>query len=240
MQPLAIGMIAGISGGLIVVLGLGFFSVEIPTIQDVHMEIDPKEKCKTLSEEYYGILNQYPNAGRVDDYPPNEQKRIMELMPLIADYCNRDRGIIEEFEKQIGKATGEYAKYYDKGYSYLYVTSSDMRPAMSVYDVLLIDETPFEEIQVGDIIAFDRPVGHNRMVVSRVAEITDENPLTIRTKADNNPTSIPNTDFPITDKDYFGKVVEVLKPKKYPQKLGEEHWFKDQETWIPNLIEKVY
>ena len=66
--------------------------------------------------------------------------------------------------------------------------------------------SPFEDIEVGDIIVFDRPSDHNRVIVHRVASILDDDPKTIRTKGDANPGSIPGTDFPITEEEYLGKV----------------------------------
>jgi signal peptidase len=103
------------------------------------------------------------------------------------------------------------------------VASGSMIPELQVYDVLVVQgHVTFEEIQVGDIIVFDRPSGHDRVIVHRVVSITDENPKTVRTKGDNNVASIPGTDFPITEKEYIGKVqfqipqigyvTQVLKP----------------------------
>ena len=103
------------------------------------------------------------------------------------------------------------------------VASGSMIPELQVYDVLVVQgHVPFEDIQVGDIIVFDRPTGHDRVIVHRVASILDDNPKTIRTKGDNNVASIPGTDFPITEKEYIGKVeykipqigyvTQILKP----------------------------
>ncbi len=103
------------------------------------------------------------------------------------------------------------------------VASGSMVPELKVYDVLIVQgHVPFEDVQIGDIIVFDRPSGHDRVIVHRVVSITDDNPLTLRTKGDNNVASIPGTDFPITEKEYIGKVefkipqigyvTQVLKP----------------------------
>ena len=103
------------------------------------------------------------------------------------------------------------------------VASGSMIPELQVYDVLVVQgHVDFEDIQVGDIIVFDRPSGHDRVIVHRVVSITDDNPKTIRTKGDNNVASIPGTDFPITEKEYIGKVeyqipqigyvTQILKP----------------------------
>ena len=35
---------------------------------------------------------------------------------------------------------------------------------------------PFEDIKVGDIIVFDRPSDHNRVIVHRVVSIMDDDP----------------------------------------------------------------
>ncbi len=87
------------------------------------------------------------------------------------------------------------------------VSSGSMVPVLEVYDVLVVNgNIPFEELEVGDIIVFNRPSGNDRVIVHRVAAIMDEDPFTIRTKGDANPASIPGTDFPITEEEYIGKV----------------------------------
>ena len=90
------------------------------------------------------------------------------------------------------------------------VSSGSMVPELEVFDVLVVQgNDPFEAVKVGDIIVFNRPSGSDRVIVHRVAAIIDENPLTIRTKGDANPASIPGTDFPITEED-IGKVAYVI------------------------------
>ena len=91
------------------------------------------------------------------------------------------------------------------------VSSGSMIPELEVYDVLVVQgNDPFEEVEIGDIIVFNRPAGHDRVIVHRVASIIEEDPLTIRTKGDANPASIPGTDFPITEEEYIGQVVYVI------------------------------
>ncbi len=103
------------------------------------------------------------------------------------------------------------------------VASGSMLPELQVYDVLIVQgHVLFEDVQIGDIIVFDRPSGHDRVIVHRVVSITDDDPRTLRTKGDNNVASIPGTDFPITEKEYIGKVqfnipqigyvTQILKP----------------------------
>ncbi len=91
------------------------------------------------------------------------------------------------------------------------VSSGSMVPVLEVYDVLVVDgKVPFNDIQTGDIIVFNRPSGHDRVIVHRVAAIMDDDPKTIRTKGDANPVSIPGTDYPVTKDEYIGKVAYVI------------------------------
>lgn len=91
------------------------------------------------------------------------------------------------------------------------VSSGSMIPVLQVYDVLVVQgHVPFDDIKIGDIIVFNRPNGHDRVIVHRVAEVLSDNPKTIRTKGDANPGSIPGTDYPLTKDEYIGKVVYVV------------------------------
>lgn len=91
------------------------------------------------------------------------------------------------------------------------VASGSMIPALEVYDIIVIQgHEPFEEVQVGDIIVFDRPSDHNRVIVHRVESILSEDPYTIRTQGDANPSFIRGTDYPITEEEYIGKVAYVI------------------------------
>jgi len=91
------------------------------------------------------------------------------------------------------------------------VVSGSMIPVLQVYDIIVIQgHDPFEEVEIGEIIVFDRPKDHNRVIVHRVVSITNEDPKTIRTQGDANPASIPGTDFPITEEEYIGKVAYII------------------------------
>lgn len=91
------------------------------------------------------------------------------------------------------------------------VSSGSMIPVLQVYDVLVVDgKVPFEEIKISDIIVFNRPNGHDRVIVHRVVAELDDDPKAIRTKGDANPVSIPGTDYPITEAEYIGKVAYVI------------------------------
>ena len=91
------------------------------------------------------------------------------------------------------------------------VASGSMVPALEVHDLLVISaHESFDDVIPGEIIVFNRPSDNNRVIVHRVTAILDEDPRTIRTKGDANPAAIPGTDFPITEKNYLGKVVNVI------------------------------
>ena len=91
------------------------------------------------------------------------------------------------------------------------VASGSMIPVLQVHDIIIIQgHEPFEEVQVGDIIVFDRPSDHNRVIVHRVQAILDEDPKTVRTLGDANPTWIRGTDYPITEEEYIGKVAYII------------------------------
>jgi signal peptidase len=91
------------------------------------------------------------------------------------------------------------------------VSSGSMIPNLNIFDVIVVNgNVSFDHLKIGDIIVFNRPVIHDKVIVHRVAEILNNDPLIIRTKGDNNPGSIPGTDFPISKEDYIGKVVYVI------------------------------
>ena len=96
------------------------------------------------------------------------------------------------------------------------VSSGSMIPALEVYDVIVVEgNTPFEDVEKGDIIVFYSPKlydqGKERVIVHRVSldMSTDEQKI-VRTKGDANPSSIAGTDYPITEKEYLGQVEYVI------------------------------
>jgi len=100
------------------------------------------------------------------------------------------------------------------------VASGSMIPELEVYDVLIVQgHEPFEDIEIGDIIVFNRPSDHNRVIVHRVVSIIEDDPKTLRTKGDANPASIPGTDFPVTQEEYIGKVEYTLPQVGYVTQL---------------------
>ncbi len=100
------------------------------------------------------------------------------------------------------------------------VASGSMIPELQVYDVLIVQgHESFDDIEIGDIIVFNRPSDHNRVIVHRVVSIINDDPKTIRTQGDANGASIPGTDFPITEEEYIGKVVYKLPQVGYVTQL---------------------
>ena len=95
------------------------------------------------------------------------------------------------------------------------VSSGSMIPALEIYDVIVVEgNTPFDDIKKGDIIVFYSPKlyeqGNERVIVHRVSLEMGEDPKIVRTKGDANPSSIAGTDYPITEKEYLGKVEYVV------------------------------
>ena len=95
------------------------------------------------------------------------------------------------------------------------VSSGSMIPVLQVYDVIVVEgNTPFQDVKKGDIIVFYSPKlyeqGKERVIVHRVSLLMGEDPKIVRTRGDANPASIAGTDYPITEKEYLGKVEHVV------------------------------
>ena len=101
--------------------------------------------------------------------------------------------------------------YFGAQNPFYVVSSGSMYPELAMYDIIVISgHTPFDDVKIGDIIVFDRPKDHSKVIVHRVVAEVGDDPKTLRTKGDNNQNSIVGTDYPITDKEYHGKVVYVI------------------------------
>ena len=95
------------------------------------------------------------------------------------------------------------------------VSSGSMIPVLQIYDVIVVEgNTPFQDVKKGDIIVFYSPKlyeqGKERVIVHRVSLLMGEDPKIVRTRGDANPASIAGTDYPITEKEYLGKVEYVV------------------------------
>ena len=102
---------------------------------------------------------------------------------------------------------------FDTNNPFYVVSSGSMIPNLQINDVLVVrDGGSWHALKIGDIIVFNKPDGEDKVIVHRVVEINDrpDGERIIRTKGDNNPASIPGTDYPIAQKNYIGKVVYVM------------------------------
>ena len=140
------------------------------------------------------------------------------------------------------------------------VASGSMIPVLQIYDVLVVQgHDPIESVEVGDIIVFNRPSDHNRVIVHRVVSIIEDDPRTIRTKGDANSASIPGTDYPITAEEYIGKVehiipqigyaTQVIKPpvnhnrsryRNYDLKMADKEEARKQDSRLFRVIQSRY
>ena len=101
--------------------------------------------------------------------------------------------------------------YFGAQNPFYVVSSGSMYPELAMHDIIVISGYMlFEDVKVGDIIVFDRPKDHDRVIVHRVVAVVDDDPKTLRTKGDNNQRSMVGTDYPITEKEYIGTVVHVI------------------------------
>jgi len=101
--------------------------------------------------------------------------------------------------------------YFGAQNPFYVVSSGSMYPELAMYDIIVISgHALFEDVKIGDIIVFDRPKDHDKVIVHRVVAVVDDDPKTLRTKGDNNQRSIVGTDYPITKEEYIGTVVHVI------------------------------
>jgi len=101
--------------------------------------------------------------------------------------------------------------YFGAQNPFYVVSSGSMYPELAMYDIIVISgHVLFEDVKIGDIIVFDRPKDHDRVIVHRVVAVVDDDPKTLRTKGDNNQRSMVGTDYPITKEEYIGTVVHVI------------------------------
>ena len=101
--------------------------------------------------------------------------------------------------------------YFGAQNPFYVVSSGSMYPELAMYDIIVISgHISFDDVKIGDIIVFDRPKDHSKVIVHRVVAVVDDDPKTLRTQGDNNQNSIVGTDYPITKEEYIGKVVHVV------------------------------
>ena len=110
--------------------------------------------------------------------------------------------------------------YFGAENPFYVVSSGSMYPELAMHDIIVISgHVLFEDVKIGDIIVFDKPQGRDKVIVHRVVAVVDDDPLTLRTKGDNNQNSIVGTDYPITEEEYKGTVVHVIPQVGYITKI---------------------
>jgi len=110
--------------------------------------------------------------------------------------------------------------YFGAQNPFYVVSSGSMYPNLLEYDIIVISgHVLFEDVKIGDIIVFDRPKDHDKVIVHRVVAVVDDDPLTLRTKGDNNTSSMVGTDYPITEEEYKGTVIHVIPQVGYITKI---------------------
>jgi len=110
--------------------------------------------------------------------------------------------------------------YFGAQNPFYVVSSGSMYPELAKHDIIVISgHTLFEDVKIGDIIVFDRPKDHDKVIVHRVVAVVDDDPLTLRTKGDNNQNSMVGTDYPITEEEYKGTVIHVIPQVGYITKI---------------------
>ena len=110
--------------------------------------------------------------------------------------------------------------YFGTPNPFYVVSSGSMYPELAMYDIIVVTgHASFEDVKVGDIIVFDQPKDHKKVIVHRVVAVVDDDPKTLRTKGDNNQASITGTDFPITEEEYIGTVVHLITQVGYVTKI---------------------
>ena len=110
--------------------------------------------------------------------------------------------------------------YFGAQNPFYVVSSGSMYPELAMHDIIVISGYAlFEDVKIGDIIVFDRPKDHDKVIVHRVVAVVVDDPLTLRTKGDNNQNSIVGTDYPITEEEYIGTVVYVIPQVGYITKI---------------------
>lgn len=92
-----------------------------------------------------------------------------------------------------------------------------MLPALHNGDIVGVqNRTSFNDLKIGDIIAFKSPgvredTGQPEVILHRVKQIytTPQGERVLRTKGDANPNSIYLIDYPVTSDKYIGKVLFI-------------------------------
>jgi len=94
------------------------------------------------------------------------------------------------------------------GDNVMVITSNSMFPFLSPNDLIIVKPSPIDEINQGDVIAFDSHRHGVGIIAHRAIEISDDHgQIGIDTKGDNNPHVDPWT---VHDEDLIGKVINII------------------------------
>ncbi|HEX9677142.1 signal peptidase I [Nitrososphaera sp.] len=92
------------------------------------------------------------------------------------------------------------------------ITSGSMSPTIKIDDLVVVDGlASVDTLMTGDIIVFQSPDMTSGVITHRIVEfVPSQDGHYVITKGDANLYSIPNVDYPITDKDLIGKVAFII------------------------------
>lgn len=89
-------------------------------------------------------------------------------------------------------AVGVGPRFVD--YRPLTVLSGSMKPAFGPGDMVIVEPTPVDRLEVGDVISYQAPVDDKHVVTHRIVEIVRRKPdVVVRTKGDSNDARDPWT-----------------------------------------------
>ena len=94
------------------------------------------------------------------------------------------------------------------GNDIMVITSDSMFPALKQNDLIIVKPSSIDEINQGDIIAFDSHMHGVGIIAHRAIDIYDDDgQIAIHTKGDNNPFLDP---WVVHDEDLIGKVIQII------------------------------
>jgi len=123
-----------------------------------------------------------------------------------------------------------------------------MEPTIKIGEVIVAEKIPFENIKIDDIIVYQQPAYPDSTGISRVIEILDNNPKTIRGASGDgyfDPNDwIAGVTSPITEIEYIGIVIGVVPSEEFEKFLNEYNdtnpeipsWIKNNAKWWANGI----
>ena len=106
----------------------------------------------------------------------------------------------------VGFLVFPFVAYY--GNTIMVITSDSMLPTLKPHDLIIVEKTSIDKVQVGDLITFDSHMAGIGIIAHRAIAIADDDGQTgIDTKGDNVEDADPWT---VHEEDLVGKVVDVI------------------------------